>query len=76
LSLHGTGGDSRARLAGISGMTTQVNTQRFLEMVAKSRLIDPEPLAKFKQKLHEKYGEVVRIAPDTLSYSCSQAWIG
>jgi aspirochlorine biosynthesis cytochrome P450 monooxygenase len=27
-------------------------------------------------KLHEKYGEVVRIAPDTLSYSCSQAWIG
>lgn len=27
-------------------------------------------------KLHEKYGEVVRIAPDTLSYTCSQAWTG
>lgn len=26
--------------------------------------------------LHLKYGNVVRIAPDTLSYTCSQAWPG
>ncbi|CAH0027348.1 unnamed protein product [Clonostachys rhizophaga] len=26
------------------------------------------------QKLHEKYGQVVRIAPDSLSYTSSQAW--
>ncbi|KAI0024057.1 cytochrome P450 [Xylariomycetidae sp. FL0641] len=25
-------------------------------------------------RLHEEYGQVVRIAPDTLSYTCSQAW--
>lgn len=24
--------------------------------------------------LHEKYGHIVRIAPDTLSYTCGQAW--
>jgi eukaryotic-like serine/threonine-protein kinase len=38
-------------------MTTSVNTQRFLEMVAKSRLVEPEELAKFTSKLQEKYGE-------------------
>ncbi|KAI2615409.1 isotrichodermin C-15 hydroxylase [Hypoxylon sp. NC1633] len=26
------------------------------------------------KRLHDKYGDVVRIAPDTLSYSTSQAW--
>uniref|UniRef100_A0A8H7N1C1 Uncharacterized protein n=1 Tax=Bionectria ochroleuca TaxID=29856 RepID=A0A8H7N1C1_BIOOC len=26
------------------------------------------------QQLHQKYGQVVRITPDTLSYTCSQAW--
>ncbi|KAJ8124646.1 hypothetical protein O1611_g8994 [Lasiodiplodia mahajangana] len=24
--------------------------------------------------LHDKYGQVVRVAPDSLSYTCSQAW--
>jgi serine/threonine-protein kinase len=38
-------------------MTTQVNTERFLEMVAKSRLVEPNALAKFTSSLHEKYGE-------------------
>lgn len=38
-------------------MTTQVNTQRFLEMVGKSRLIEPATLEKFTQKLHELHGE-------------------
>lgn len=38
-------------------MTTQVNTERFLEMVAKSRLVEPDALAKFTKKLHEKFGE-------------------
>ncbi|KAF2186177.1 cytochrome protein [Zopfia rhizophila CBS 207.26] len=27
------------------------------------------------KKWHDKYGHVVRITPDTLSYSCSQAWM-
>lgn len=27
-------------------------------------------------ELHQKYGQVVRITPDTLSYTCSQAWQG
>lgn len=40
-----------------SGMTTQVNTQRFLEMVGKSRLVEPATLEKFTQKLHELHGE-------------------
>ena len=26
--------------------------------------------------LHEKYGHVVRIAPDTLSYTSGEAWAG
>ncbi|KAJ5861760.1 uncharacterized protein N7529_009070 [Penicillium soppii] len=26
--------------------------------------------------MHRKYGHVVRIAPDTLSYTCSEAWNG
>lgn len=38
-------------------MTTQVNTVRFLEMVAKSRLVEPVALAKYTKKLHEKFGE-------------------
>lgn len=38
-------------------MTTQVNTQRFLEMVGKSRLVEPATLEKFTQKLHELHGE-------------------
>ncbi len=41
----------------MQGMTTQVNTQRFLEMVAKSRLVEPDELAKFNRQLHEKYGD-------------------
>ncbi len=40
-------------------MTTQVNSQRFLEMVAKSRLVAPEALAKFTRQLHETYGETL-----------------
>jgi serine/threonine protein kinase len=40
-------------------MTTQVNTDRFLEIVAKSRLVEPDTLAKFTKKLHEKYGETL-----------------
>lgn len=28
------------------------------------------------RRLHAKYGHVVRIAPDTLSYTCSEAWNG
>ena len=28
------------------------------------------------RKLHEKYGQVVRIAPDTLSYTNGQVWKG
>ena len=27
-----------------------------------------------KQKIHEKYGEIVRIAPDELSFATAQAW--
>jgi len=38
-------------------MTTQVNTERFLEMVAKSRLVEPAALAKFTNTLHDKFGE-------------------
>jgi serine/threonine-protein kinase len=38
-------------------MTTPVNTERFLEMVAKSRLVEPDVMAKFTKKLNEKYGE-------------------
>ncbi|KAI1841320.1 hypothetical protein JX265_007920 [Neoarthrinium moseri] len=26
------------------------------------------------EELHKKYGHIVRITPDTLSYTCSQAW--
>jgi serine/threonine protein kinase len=40
-------------------MTTQVNSQRFLEMVAKSRLVAPEALAKFTRQLHDTYGETL-----------------
>ncbi len=40
-------------------MSSQVSTPRFLEMVAKSRLVDPDALAKFSQKLREKYGEAL-----------------
>lgn len=40
-------------------MTTPVNTERFLEIVAKSRLVEPDVLAKFTKKLHEKYGETL-----------------
>jgi len=38
-------------------MTTQVNTERFLEMVVKSRLIEPEVLSKFTVKLGQKFGD-------------------
>lgn len=38
-------------------MTTSVNSQRFLEMVAKSRLVKSEELAKFNEKLRQHYGE-------------------
>lgn len=38
-------------------MTTQVNTERFLEMVAKSRLVEPAALTKFTNTLHDTFGE-------------------
>jgi hypothetical protein len=28
------------------------------------------------RELHNKYGHVVRIGPDTLSYTCKQVWSG
>lgn len=28
------------------------------------------------KELHDKFGPIVRITPNTLSYSCSQAWSG
>jgi hypothetical protein len=45
------------RVSGKLGMATQVNSERFLEMVTKSRLVAPESLEKFTRKLREKYGE-------------------
>lgn len=49
--------DRRSGGSGKTGMTTQVNTKRFLEMVAKSRLVEPATLEKFTQKQQEVYGD-------------------
>lgn len=49
--------DHRSGGFGNTGMTTQVNTKRFLEMVAKSRLVEPAALEKFTQKQQEVHGD-------------------
>jgi serine/threonine protein kinase len=49
--------DQRSGGSGKTCMTTQVNTKRFLEMVAKSRLVEPATLEKFTQKQQEVYGD-------------------
>lgn len=54
-------------------MTTQVNSQRFLEMVAKSRLVAPEALAKFTRQLHETYGETLPEAAAPIAAAAVKA---
>ncbi len=60
-------------------MSAEVTTERFLELVEKSRLVESAALGRIKAKLHEKYGEKlpedpVRIANAMKKEGLITAW--
>jgi len=64
---------------GTLGMTTQVSTSRFLEMVAKSRLVDPAALEKFTASQLDRYGgelpeDASKIAESMVEAKLLTAW--
>src|SRR5687767_2326556 len=54
-------------------MSAEVTSERFLEIVEKSRLVEPRALDEFKATLREKYGETLPADPSKIAAAMRKA---